>query len=131
MTGGAAAWSQRGAPDMTARTIGRACRIAMCALSLALACAFPAGEARAQESPGRVRVLKGANMHAGAGTAPVVLFMLPAGTVLEVIERVGRDGVWIAVRVTPEVRKQATRIRWRNQDRGYVHASTVEFIDRS
>ena len=58
----------------------------------------------------------------------IVLFMLPAGTELQVIERTGRDGVWIAVRVTPELRKQATRMRWRNEDRGYVHASTVEFV---
>jgi len=105
------------------------------ALALVLAGVFLAGHARAQESQasqasqGYVRVLKGANMHAGVGTASVVLFMLPARTVLPVIERTGRDGVWVAVRVTPEVRKQASRMRWRNEERGYVHASTVEFID--
>jgi hypothetical protein len=110
------------------------------ALALIAAVVFTAGHAGglhtqgAQQSPsakepqGYARVLKGANMHAGVGTAPVVLFMLPAGTVLPVIERTGRDGVWVVVSITPEVRKKATRMRWRDEDRGYVHASTVEFI---
>jgi hypothetical protein len=110
------------------RSFGRWWREGSCALALVLGGVLLASHARAQESPGYVRVLKGANMHAGVGTAPVVLFMLPAGTVLPVIERTGRDGVWVVVRITPEVRKQATRIRWRNEERGYVHASTVEFI---
>jgi hypothetical protein len=99
-----------------------------CALAMIVAGVFLAGHVRAQEPQGYVRVLKGANMHAGVGTSPVVLFMLPAGTVLPVIERTGRDGVWVVVQVTPEVRKRATRMRWRNEERGYVHASTVEFI---
>lgn len=110
------------------RSFGRSWRRGSWTLALVLAGVFMAGHLGAQDSPGYVRVLKGANMHAGVGTAPVVLFMLPAGTVLPVIERTGRDGVWVVVRVTPEVRKQATRMRWRNEERGYVHASTVEFI---
>jgi hypothetical protein len=52
--------------------------------------------------------------------------MLPEGTVLQVVERVGRDGVWLAVQITPDVRKRGTRMRWRNEERGYVHQSTVE-----
>jgi hypothetical protein len=110
-------------------------RLGTCAAALVLAGAVGGAHLRAQEpapasqpSQGYARVLKGANMHAGIGTASVVLFMLPAGTVLPVIERVGRDGVWVVVRVTPEIRKQATRMRWRNEERGYVHASTLEFI---
>jgi hypothetical protein len=104
------------------------------ALALVVAALLTGTHARAQQSQGSqepqgyVRVVKGANMHAGLGTASVVLFNLPAGTVLPVIERVGRDGVWVIVRITPEVRKQATRIRWRNEERGYVHASTVDFM---
>jgi hypothetical protein len=107
---------------------------AWCAIAFLFAGSVPASHVRAQETPasqapqGYVRVLKGANMHAGLGTASVVLFMMPAGTVLPVVERTGRDGVWVIVQVTPEVRKRATRMRWRNEERGYVHASTVEFI---
>ena len=129
VTGDGIVRSQEGELVVTTRTSGRWWRGGACALALFLACVFLAGHARAQEAQGYVRVLKGANMHAGVGTSPVVLFMLPAGTVLPVIERVGRDGVWVTVRITPEVRKQATRMRWRNEERGFVHASTLEFID--
>jgi hypothetical protein len=114
---------------VTARSFDRWWRGGACALALILTGVFFAGHARAQEPQGYVRVLHGANMHAGAGTSPVVLFMLPAGTVLPVIERVGRDGVWVVVRITDEVRKKGTRMRWRNEERGFVHVSTVEFID--
>jgi hypothetical protein len=108
--------------------------IKTCALAVVLVTLLSANSARGQESQAAqgvqeyVRVLKGANMHAGVGTSPVVLFMIPAGTVLPVIERTGRDGVWVVVRVTPELHKQATRMRWRKEDRGYIHASTVEFV---
>jgi len=87
-----------------------------------------AGSAASQAAQQYVRVKRGANMHKGPDTQPEVLFMLPGGIVLPVVERVGRDGVWIAVRITPEVRKRATRMRWRNEERGYVHLSTVEFV---
>jgi len=127
--------SEGGDAVVNTRSVSRWWRGGAFTLALTLTGVFLAGNVRAQDSqnaqpsPGYVRVLKGANMHAGVGTASVVLFMLPAGTVLSVLERTGRDGVWVAVAVTPEVRKQATRIRWRDQERGYVHASTVEFID--
>jgi hypothetical protein len=97
-------------------------------LVLALVLLSPPDSASGQGSQELVRVKRGANLHKGPNTQPEVLFMLPEGTVLSVIERVGRNGVWIAVRITPEVRQRATRMRWRNEDRGYVHQSTIEVV---
>ena len=112
---------------MSARLWKSCWRAGSYALVLTLALLFlrdiPASAQARQEF---VRVKRGANVHRGPNTQPEVLFMLPEGTVLPVIERVGRDGVWIAVQITPEVRKRATRMRWRKEERGYVHQSTVE-----
>ena len=102
---------------------------ALCFLVLTLAYLSLPDSASSQVPSQHVRVTRGANVHQGPATQRVILFLVPQGTVLPVIERVGRDGVWIAVELTPEVRKRGTRIRWRNEDRGYVHQSTVEFID--
>ena len=40
---------------------------------------------------------------------------------------VGRQGEWIRVRLSPELRHVGTPMRWyRNEDSGFVHESTVE-----
>ena len=114
---------------MSTRSFDRYRPAAVCFLVLTLAYLALPDPASSQTPSQQVRVTRGANVHQGPGTQRLVLFVVPQGTVLPVIERVGRDGVWIAVELTPEVRKRGTRIRWRNEDRGYVHQSTVEFID--
>jgi hypothetical protein len=75
----------------------------------------------------RVRVPAGhANVHMGPNTTTEVLVLVPKGTVLEEIRR---DGEWIQVRLTPELRKTGMVMRWyKNEDRGWVHDSTVEAV---
>lgn len=114
---------------MSTRSFDRYRPAAVCFLVVTLAYLALPDPASSQAPSQQVRVTRGANVHQGPGTQRVVLFVVPQGTVLPVIERVGRDGVWIVVEITPEVRKRGTRIRWRNEDRGYVHQSTVEFVD--
>lgn len=85
----------------------------------------PAPGQAAQES---VRVSKGANIHAGPTTAAIVLVTVPRGTVLPMIER---RNVWVLVKLSPELRKTATPMRWyKNEDRGWMHQSTVEPVKR-
>jgi hypothetical protein len=50
--------------------------------------------------------------------------LVPAGTILPVI---GRQGEWLEVTLSPELRKTGTPMRWyRNETSGFVHESTVE-----
>jgi hypothetical protein len=75
----------------------------------------------------RVRVpTSHANVHMGPNTTTEVLVLVPKGTVLEEIRR---DGEWIQVRLAPEMRKTGMVMRWyKNEDRGWVHDSTVEVV---
>lgn len=64
------------------------------------------------------------DVKAAAGSGSIVLLLVPSGTVLPVI---GRQGEWIRVRLSPELRHVGTPMRWyRNEDSGFVHESTVE-----
>jgi hypothetical protein len=61
---------------------------------------------------------------AGPGSGSIVLLLVPAGTVLPVIRR---QGEWIEVTLSPELRKVGSPMRWyRNEGTGVVHESTVE-----
>jgi hypothetical protein len=58
----------------------------------------------------------------------IVLLLVPAGTTLPVV---GRQGEWIEVALSPELRKVGTPMRWYKDERtGFVHESTVEPIKR-
>jgi hypothetical protein len=64
------------------------------------------------------------DIKAGPNSTTIVLLLVPSGTVLPVV---GRDGEWIRVRLSPELRRTGTPMRWyRNEDTGFVHESTVE-----
>jgi NHL repeat len=64
------------------------------------------------------------DVKAGPGSGSIVLVLVPAGTVLPVI---GRQGEWLEVMLSPELRKTGTPMRWyRNEGTGFVHESTVE-----
>ena len=64
------------------------------------------------------------DVKAAAGSGSIVLLLVPSGTVLPVV---GRQGEWIRVRLSPELRHVGTPMRWyRNEDSGFVHESTVE-----
>jgi uncharacterized protein YgiM (DUF1202 family) len=112
-----------------ARAAARRCspqRAASFLLLVALAPLAPhlaSGQAPAE----RVRVPTSfANVHMGPTTGQQVLVLVPRGAVLEVL---GRDKEWIQVRLSPDLRKTGMVMRWyKNEDRGWMHDSTVEAI---
>lgn len=89
---------------------------------------LPLTPAVAGQSAGqRVRVpTSHANVHMGPSSGQEILVLVPKGTVLEVL---ARDGEWIQVRLTAEMRKTGMVMRWyKNEDRGWMHDSTVEVV---
>ena len=81
------------------------------------------------QSPGdRVRVpTSHANVHMGPSSGQEVLVLVPRNTVLAVTTR---RGEWIQVQLSPELRKTGMVMRWyKNEDRGWMHDSTVQRID--
>jgi len=97
---------------------------------------------RAQETGERARVPTSlANIHDAPSTASNLLLAVPEGTELPVI---GRQGEWIHVRLSPELRETGLIIRWYagkhelirrgeritigDEDNGWMHDSTVEII---
>lgn len=95
------------------------------ALVLGLVLAF-AGRAFAQES---IRVpdrQTHSDVKAGPSSGSIVLVLIPAGTVLPIV---GRQGEWLQVRLSPELRRRGVPMRWyKNEDVGFVHESTVEIV---
>jgi hypothetical protein len=87
----------------------------------------PAASAASAPVKEQVRVPNsGANVHMGSSSGSELLVVLPKGTVLDVL---GRDKEWIQVRLTPELRKTGLVFRWyKNEDRGWMHDSTVEVL---
>ena len=75
----------------------------------------------------RVRVPTSyANVHMASSSGAEVLVLVPRGTVLDVL---GRDREWVQVRLTPEMRKTGMVMRWyKNEDRGWMHDSTVQVV---
>lgn len=64
------------------------------------------------------------DIKADASSGSIVLLLVPSGTILPVV---GRQGEWVRVRLSPELRRVGTPMRWyRNEDTGFVHESTVE-----
>jgi hypothetical protein len=64
----------------------------------------------------------------GPNSTTIVLLLVPSGTVLPVV---GRDGEWIRVRLSPELRRTGTPMRWyKNEETGFVHESTVEVFTK-
>jgi uncharacterized protein YgiM (DUF1202 family) len=98
-----------------------------CVLIVTLACLSASHAVSGQASPERVRVPTSyANVHNGSSSGAEVLVLVPRGTVLTVV---GKDNEWIQVQLSPELRKTGMVMRWyKNEDRGWMHDSTVEFI---
>lgn len=96
-------------------------------IALAACLAFGAGLAAQPPAPAageRVRVPSShANIHKGPNTTTEVLVLAPRDTVLAVL---ARDKEWVQVRLTPDLRKTGLVMRWyKNEDRGWMHDSTV------
>ena len=102
-------------------------RAAVAALFV-LALLWVAERASTQEKGDRVRVpTSHANIHMGPSSGQQVLVLAPRGTVLTVTDR---RGEWIQVQLSPELRKAGMVLRWyKNEDRGWMHDSTVEKVD--
>jgi hypothetical protein len=96
---------------------------------IALVFLLGVAHAASGQSPGdRVRVpTRHANVHMGPSSGQEVLVLVPRGTVLTVTDR---RGEWIQVQLSPELRKNGLVMRWyKNEDRGWMHDSTVERVD--
>jgi hypothetical protein len=62
----------------------------------------------------------------GPSSGSIVLVLAPSGTALPIVKR---QGEWLQVRLTPELRKTGIPMRWyKNEDLGFVHESTVEIV---
>jgi len=82
-----------------------------------------------------------ANIHDAPSTASNLLLAVPQGTELPII---GRQGEWVQVRLSPELRETGLIIRWYegkhelirrgeritigDEDNGWMHDSTVEIV---
>ena len=115
-------------PTMSIPSLSWCRQAAACALFLALPLGALPVAGYSQEVEGYVRVpTSHANVHMGPSSGQQLLWMAPEGTVLPVI---GRQGEWLLVRLSPELRETGIVMRWyRNEDRGYMHESTVEFVE--
>ena len=66
------------------------------------------------------------DVKADASSGSICLVLIPSGTVLPVS---GREGEWIRVALSPELRKTGIPMRWYKDERlGFVHESTVEIV---
>jgi uncharacterized protein YgiM (DUF1202 family) len=64
------------------------------------------------------------DVKAGPSSGSIVLVMIPSGTVLPIVKR---QGEWIQVKLSPDLRRRGIPMRWyKNEDLGFVHESTVE-----
>lgn len=83
-----------------------------------------------------------ANVHATPGSGSALLVLVPQGTVLPII---GRQGEFVQVQLSPELRKTGMVMRWYegkrdiirrgrpitigDEDSGWMHDSTVEITE--
>lgn len=102
-------------------------RAALCLFVLAFLQLSLPPRASSQAPSERVRVPTSyANVHMGPSSGQEVLVLVPRGTTLTVL---GRDKEWIQVGLTPDLRKSGMVMRWyKNEDRGWMHDSTVEVV---
>jgi hypothetical protein len=69
-----------------------------------------------------------ADIKQGSSSGSVVLVLVPKGTTLPIV---GRQGEWLQVRLSPELRQLGTPMRWYlNEEAGFVHESLVEVIKK-
>lgn len=96
---------------------------ALCLLLLAATSAFGQEHIRVPERQTYTDV------KAGPSSGSIVLVLIPSGTVLPVVKR---DGEWLQVKLSPELRNTGVPMRWyENEALGFVHESTVEVVKGS
>ena len=104
-------------------------RAAACLVMLSLAWLSTPDIAFSQQTAPaeRVRVPTSyANVQMTPSSGAQILVLAPKGTVLTVV---ARDKEWIQVQLTPDLRKTGMVMRWyKNEDKGWMHDSTVEVV---
>ena len=66
------------------------------------------------------------DVKADSSSGSIVLVLIPSGTSLPIV---GRDGEWLEVKLSPELRHTGIPMRWyKNEQTGFVHESTVEVL---
>jgi uncharacterized protein YgiM (DUF1202 family) len=109
-------------------------RTASALLSLMLIAPVPsiaaltqAASGNLEAAPQRVRVPTAhANVHMGPNTTQEVIVLVSKGTVLPVLKR---QGEWLLVQLSPELRKTGMVMRWyKNETQGWMHDSTIEVV---
>jgi hypothetical protein len=66
------------------------------------------------------------DVKAAPTSTSIVLVLIPSGTVLPITKR---DGEWLQVKLSPELRMVGIPMRWyENEALGFVHESTVDVI---
>ena len=66
------------------------------------------------------------DVKAGPSSGSIVLVLIPSGTVLPGVKR---QGEWIQVKLSPELRSRGIPMRWyKNEALGFVHDSTVDVL---
>ena len=75
-----------------------------------------------------VRVPKShANVHGGPSSGRPVLVLVRKDTVLPVV---GRQGEWLQVELSPELKQTGMVMRWyTDEERGWMHESTVALVE--
>lgn len=70
-----------------------------------------------------------ADIKAGPSSGSIALVLIPSGTVLPIV---GRQGEWLRIALSSDLRKRGISVRWyNNEDVGFVHESTVEVVKGS
>jgi hypothetical protein len=112
-------------------TLGAVAAVALVISMSAISMAQGQGAAQSQAltPPQQIRIPEkqsNANVHMGPSSGQVILVMVPKGTVLTAVEK---RGEWYGVRLTPELRKLGTPMRWyKNEERGWIHQSQLEVV---
>jgi len=97
-------------------------------LTLAFLSAAIAASGQEEGSEQHVRVPKShANVHGGPSSGRPVLVLVRKDTVLPVV---GRQGEWLEVELSPELKQTGMVIRWYDdEERGWMHESTVALVE--
>ncbi len=67
------------------------------------------------------------DVKAESSSGSIVLVLIPSGTTLPIVSR---DGEWLEVTLSPELRHTGIPMRWyKNEQTGFVHESTVEVVN--
>jgi hypothetical protein len=106
--------------DARVHAAWRAAMLAMCVLTLTGARTFAQEYIRVPPRQTHTDV------KLGPSSGSIVLVLIPSGTELPIVKR---DGEWIQVKLSPDLRQSGIPMRWyENEDTGFVHESTVDVL---